>query len=133
MFSHKRFLTAFGLALLLLAAAAVPVLRAQEKPVPKVDTEKLYKDIAAEYSFLIGPEPWVVAFWLQDGKLYAAPRGQENEMAEILPRDVDKLMFETNVPGGQYFEITFIKDDAGKITKCKLISQGMEVIGERIK
>lgn len=133
MFGHKRTLSAFGIAFFLLATAAVPALWAQDKPAPKVDTEKLYKDIAADYSFAIGPEPLVVAFWLQDGKLYGAPRGQENEMAEILPRDLDKLMFEATVPGGQYYEITFLKDEAGKITKCKLASQGMEVIGDRIK
>jgi hypothetical protein len=133
MFGYKRSFSALSIVLLLLAVTAVPVLRAQDKPAPKVDTEKLYKDIAADYSFAIGPEPMVIAFWLQNGKLYGAPRGQENEMAEILPRDLDKLMFEATVPGGQYFELTFLKDDAGKITKCKLVSQGMEVIGDRIK
>jgi hypothetical protein len=125
--------SALTLAVLFTPLAASPDGQAQVKPAPKVDTEKLYKEIVGDYSFAIGSEPMVVAFWMEKGKLYGAPKGQENEMAEITPRDLEKLMFETNVPNGQYYEITFLRDQAGKITKCKLVTQGVEVIGDRIK
>jgi hypothetical protein len=102
----------------------------QEK---KPDAQKIYAEIAGEYSYSLEGQEMLIAFWVKDEKLYGAPRGQEAEYAEITPVDLEKLKFGVTVPNGQYYEIDFSRDENQKITKSVLRTQGMEIPGVRIK
>lgn len=44
-----------------------------------------------------------------------------------------QLKFEATNERGQYYEMVFLKDEAGKIAKCKVTTMGFEVEGTRIK
>jgi hypothetical protein len=102
----------------------------QEK---KPDAQKIYAEIAGEYSYNFEGQEMLIAFWVKDEKLYGAPRGQEAEYAEITPVDLEKLKFGVSVPNGQYYDIEFSRDENQKITKSVLRTQGMEIPGVRIK
>jgi len=102
----------------------------QEK---KPDTQKIYAEIAGNYSFNAQGQEMIIGFWVKDEKLYGAPQGQEAESAEITPVDLEKLKFGVTVPNGQYYEIEFYRDENQKITKSILLTQGMEIPGIKIK
>jgi hypothetical protein len=116
--------------LFLLAAAGGPAAIAQEK---KVDTGKLFAEIVGDYDFSFQGEFMTLAFWMDKEKLLGAPRGQEDDYAEIVPVDLENLKFEATTSEGQYFEIAFARDEAGVIAKCLLRSQGLELEGVRVK
>ena len=73
----------------------------------------------------------VITFAEEDGKLMAAPQGQE--AVEIEPVEGDDMKFDVTTPEGQYYEIVFAKDESGKVNLCTLITMGMEVEGVRVK
>ena len=123
--------TATAAALLFLIIGTFgPMTLAQEK---KVDTAKLYADIAGGYEFFFEDQYLKVVFWVDEGKLLGAPEGQEMDYAEIMPVDLELMKFETTAPDGQYYEIEFGKDEDGKIAKCNLTTQGYVIEGVRVK
>jgi hypothetical protein len=123
------------IAVIIIAAAAAaqtaPPAQAQEKK--PTDTAKLYAEIAGSYSYNLNGQDMIINFWVENGKLYGAPQGQENEYAEVIIKDVEKLFFEATPPGGQLFEIEFARGESKKIEKSVLRSQGTEVAGIKIK
>ncbi len=103
---------------------------AQEK---KVDTEKLYSEIAGSYEFEYEGQYWVFEIKVEDGNLVGAPEG---EVPDILQPVEDKDMtFKAFNPDGMEYQFKFAWDDDGKITKCtaSIPAQGIEVEGSKIK
>ena len=96
----------------------------------QTDRAKLYKEISGDYEFEMDGQVMVVNFYAEEGKLYGAPEGETAE--EIVPVEGEELKFEVNTPDGQYFELTFVRDEEGKIHKCLLIAQGMELEGIKV-
>jgi len=126
------FLAAFVLCAAAAAAAqTAPPVQAQEKK--PVDTAKLFAEIAGAYSYSLDVQEMVINIWVENGKLYGAPQGQENDSAEVILRDAEKLLFEATPSSGQLFQIEFIRGESGKIEKSVLRTQGMEIAGVRIK
>jgi hypothetical protein len=113
------------------AGQAVQAVKPPEKK--PVDTAKLFAEIAGSYGYNVNGQDMIINFWVEGGKLYGAPQGQENEFAEVILKDAEKLFFEATPPGGQLFEIEFIRGENKKIEKSVLRSQGMEAPGVRIK
>jgi hypothetical protein len=116
--------------LTMLAGASGLAALGQEK---KIDTAKLFAEIVGDYDFSFEDQFMTIAFWLDKEKLLGAPRGQEDDYAEILCVDPENLKFETTTSEGQYFEIVFSRDEAGEIAKCVLMTQGMVIEGVRVK
>jgi hypothetical protein len=131
---HHRILVLFAAVLFLAAAAAAqtaPPAQAQEKK--PVDTAKLFAEIAGSFAYDYQGQGLTVNFWVESGKLYGAPPGQEAEYAEVILKDADKMIFEAAPPNGQLYEIEFSRGEDGKITKSILRTMGLEVPGVRIK
>jgi len=111
--------------------SAVQAVAPQEKK--PVDTAKLFAEIAGSYSYQVESQDMIINFWIEAGKLYGAPQGQESEFAEVILKDAAKLFFEATTPGGNLFEIEFFRGESKKIEKSILRSQGMEAQGVKIK
>jgi len=103
---------------------------AQEK---KVDTEKLYNEIAGRYEFEYEGQYVVFEFIVEDGNLMGAPEGEVPDVLQ--PAEDTEMTFVGFDPDGNEFQFKFARDDDGKITKCTVIvaAAGIEVEGERIK
>ena len=99
----------------------------------KVDTEKLYAEIAGSFEFEYEGQYIVFVFTVEDGNLMGAPEG---EVLDILqPVEDTDMEFTGFDPNGNEFQFKFARDDDGKITKCtvNVPAEGIEVEGFRIK
>ena len=98
----------------------------------KTDTEKLYAEIIGDYEFEAEGQVIVITFFVKDGVL----KGRDNDYDEGTPLEAvegKELTFEATSEEGQFFEITFSRDENGKITKCLLVTMGMEYEGVKTK
>ena len=98
----------------------------------KTDTEKLYTEIAGDYEFECEGQVDVITFFVQDGVLMG--RDSDDDKGTPLESvEGQELEVEVTTDEGQYFKITFSRDEDGKITKCLLATMGMEIRGVKIK
>jgi hypothetical protein len=96
------------------------------------DTEKLYAEIAGDYEFEYEGQSAIISFFVKDGVLM----GKDSEYDPGTPLELvegKELEFTATAEDGQLFEIKFSRDESGKITKCLLISVGMEIEGVKVK
>jgi hypothetical protein len=93
--------------------------------------EKKYAEIVGDYEFEFEGQVMVISFWEEDGVLWGAPEGETPE--SIDPVEGKPLNFEVTVEGGQFYELEFKKDESGKVTKCIMQVQGMELEGIKLK
>ncbi len=103
---------------------------AQEK---KIDTEKLYSEIAGSYEFEYQGEYMVFVITVEDGKLMIAPEGEvPDALQPVEDKDMTFIAFN---PEGMEYQFKFARDDDGKITKCtaSVPAAGIEVEGAKIK
>jgi len=130
MMSFRKGMTQAPALFLLAACLFIPSLTiAQEK----ADAQKVYADVAGTYEFSYEGQVLVVTFFAREGRLYAT-EGSSGEEVEVKPLDLEKLTFEATVQNtGQYYEIGFTRDEAGKINKCQLSSAGIVIDGTRLK
>jgi len=98
----------------------------------KSDAQKAYAEIAGNYEFQVEGQTMVLVFFVKDGVLLAKSQ-LEVEEVEIKSIDLAQLKFEATNERGQYYELVFLKDEAGKIAKCKVTTMGVELEGTRIK
>jgi len=92
--------------------------------------KKKYAPILGDYDFDMEGQVMLVSFWVESGALWGGPEGQEPAVLE--PVEGEDLKFEINTTDGQYMEVEFIKDEAGKIAKCMVLAMGMEMEGIKI-
>jgi len=94
--------------------------------------KKKYAPILGDYEFDMEGQIMLVSFWVESGALWGGPEGQGAEVLD--PVEGEDLKFEINASDGQYMEVEFIKDDAGKIAKCMVLAlaMGMEMEGIKI-
>lgn len=95
------------------------------------DIAKKYAPIVGTYEFQMDADVMNVKFWVEDEKFWGAPPGETP--AEIVPLEGEDWKFEATTDDGQYFLITFAKDESGKFNKCTLEAMGMEIEGIRIE
>ena len=105
-------------------------LAAQEK---NPDAQKIYAEISGVFTYVAGDRELTVVYWVKEAKLYGAEQGRENESTEIVPVDLAKMKFEATNNDGNYYEIEFSRDEAGKIAKSLMKTRGVEAVGTRIK
>lgn len=121
----------FGPALALLAACFLFPLSAASQA--QEDAQKVYADVAGTYEFINEGQSLIIVFHVMDGKLYGREESDDEDV-EIKPVDLAALKFEATVQStGQYYEIGFSRDEAGKVTKCRLATGGLEIDGARLK
>jgi len=92
--------------------------------------EKKYEHIVGDYEFDQEGQIMLVSFWVEEGQLWGGPEGEEAAVLE--PVEGKPLHFEVNADG-QIVELEFVKDDAGKVVKCLVLTMGMEMEGVKIK
>ncbi len=100
----------------------------QEK---QVDTKTLYEEISGSYEFYVDGQITVITFSVKGGTLYGTDE-DDGEEVEIEPVDLENMSFEATNMDGIYIGITFSRDEDKKITKCMILTQGMEVEGTKI-
>ena len=126
LFKSSVFRTIFCMTLLLFLLNGIS--SSQEQ---KTGTKKIYKEIIGKYEFNWEGQTSIIAFWIEDGKLKAAPEGEEPAVLE--PAEGEDLKFQASIPDGSVLDLEFIRDEKGKITKCKISGMGMEMEGQKIK
>ncbi len=120
-----------GPVLSLLAACLIFPLSASSQA--QADVQKVYADVAGTYEFVYEGQSLTIVFHVSDGRLYGREE-MGSEDAEIKPLDLNELKFETTVQStGQYYEIGFSRDEGGKVNKCRLVTGGIEIEGQRLK
>jgi hypothetical protein len=96
------------------------------------DTAKLYTEIAGEYEFIVEGQTAVLIFFVKDGVLMGKSDDSDEEVP-MEPVEGEELSFEATNNEGQFYELTFSRDENGKITKCLVLTMGMEVEGTKIE
>ncbi len=96
-----------------------------------VAQDKKFAEIVGDYEFDYEGQIMVISFWEEDGVLWAAPEGETPESLDGV--EGKPLNFEVTVGGGQFYELEFQKDELGKVTKCVLVTQGIEIEGVKLK
>ncbi len=97
----------------------------------QVDTEKLYKEISGRYEFDVEGQIIILDFHFKDGSLFGTQEG-DNEEVDIDPVDLEKMSFEATDMDGTFYEISFLRDEDKKIIQCVLLTEGMEIEGNKI-
>ena len=100
-------------------------------PQEKTDTQKLYAEIAGDYEFEYEGQADVITFFVEDGVLMGKDSDDDRGTA-LEPVEGQELVFEVTTDEGQYFKITFSRDENGKITQCLLVTMGLELQGKKI-
>ena len=97
----------------------------------KDDAAKKYAGIIGEYNFKVEGEIHTVKFYLEKGKLTGMGEYSLGFLKPVKDKDL-KFMVETEY--GEKWSFEFIKDEKGKITKCKWRDEdfGMGVTGDKV-
>ena len=77
--------------------------------------------------FALEGEEMLINFYVEDGVLCA--RGAEYSLGELKPVKGKDLKFKAKTPHGEKWSFEFIKDDKGKIVKCKLTDEDFAEMG----
>ena len=123
--TQKRILVITLLALMV--AVCSPIFLAQQKDEA---LKKKYAPVLGDYEFSMDTQVMVVSFWIEGGVILGAPEGETP--AEITPIEGQELKFEADVEG-TYYELTFVKDESGKVTSCIMDVNGMEIEGVKLE
>ncbi|UCE41029.1 MAG: hypothetical protein JSV17_16565 [Candidatus Aminicenantes bacterium] len=97
----------------------------------KTETEKLYAEIAGDYEFEFEGQAETITFFIQEGVLMGRD-SDDDKGTQLEPAEGKELGFEVTTEEGQFIEITFSRDENGKITQCLLVTMGMEIQGVKI-
>jgi hypothetical protein len=68
---------------------------------------------------------------VEDGVLMGRDSDDDKGTA-LEPVEGQELTFEVTTDQGQYFKITFSRDENGKITQCLLVTMGFDIQGKKI-
>ncbi len=98
----------------------------------KIDSEKLYAEIAGDYEFDYMGDTGIITFFVKDGVLMGRDNVQD-EGTPLVPVEGKDLEFTATSDEGEVFTIVFSRDESGNITKCNLATADMELSGVKIK
>jgi hypothetical protein len=96
------------------------------------ETAKTYEEIAGEYEFTYEGQTEVLIFFVKDGVLMGKSYDDDEEVP-LEPVEGEELKFEATTNQGQFYELTFSRDEKGKITKCLLMTGGIEIEGTKVE
>jgi len=72
-------------------------------------------------------EEMLIDFYVEDGVICG--RGADYSLGELKPLKGNDLKFQAETPHGEKWSFEFIKDDKGKIVKCKLTDEDFAQMG----
>ena len=90
----------------------------QEKK--KIDSETKYADLVGDYKFVLEGEEILIKLYIQDGVLYGEG---EYSLGELKQDKRNDLKFKVVTPHGEHWSFEFIKDDTGRIVKCRFADE----------
>jgi hypothetical protein len=97
------------------------------------DKTKLYTEIAGEYEYNLEGQSIIIIYTVEDGKLYGTEETSPEPPTLLEPVEGQELAFTATGDDGNLYEISFSRDEDGKITKSILATQGIEIEGVKIK
>jgi hypothetical protein len=121
-----------ALAVLMLAGSALASAVTQQG-----DAQNKYAAIIGDYEFdlaQIGQGIVVVNVYVEDDALWVWPE-TSSEPAKVIPVEGETFKFFVEDDEEGRYEISFLKDDAGKYTKCRVVNESMslDTTGTKIK
>ena len=126
-----------GVCLALCVAFLLSALNGTALSQEKTDEElkKKYEAIIGDYEFDLtdlGGESQILSYYVEDGNLWID--SGDGRPAIMEPDEDEEFKFGANDPEAGYFEITFLKDEEGKYTRCRVYIENMdlEIIGVKI-
>ena len=127
----KNSVRVFKIIILTLVIASTASFAQEEK---KQDIKKKYAEFVGDWKFDIeGMGEIMITMYFEQGTLWGLPE-TTSEPGELEPVKGKKLEFICNAPDGNLWQVKFMKDDKGKITKCHIIVEdlGLDTIGNKI-
>lgn len=97
------------------------------------DKVKLYEEIAGVYEYDYQGQVITIVYSVEDGALYGNNEGSPDPPSLLEPVEGKELEFTATGDDGNFYVISFSRDEQGKITKSLLSTQGIEVKGIKIK
>ncbi len=119
------------LAMVLLLALSVTSFAQEKKEITNAERQKAYKEISGEWEFDAMGEILIISFYIEDEKLLAMQEG-DDEVVDMVPVEGELYSFTAEPSDGTLYELTFKKDEEGKVTLCMLAGGGMEIEGVKI-
>ena len=126
-----------GVCLALCVAFLLSALNGTALSQEKTDEElkKKYEAIIGDYELDLtdlGGDTQIFSFYVEEGNLWAD--SGDGRPAILEPDEDEEFKFGANDPETGYFEITFLKDEEGKYTRCRVYIENMdlEIIGVKI-
>ena len=100
----------------------------------KAGAANVYDEIAGDYEFTMEGKVNILTFFVRDGVLMGRAENDRDEEEVVLkPVEGRELGFETTNAEGMFIELTFSRDESGKIAKCLINAMGMEIQGLKIR
>jgi hypothetical protein len=92
----------------------------------KENTETKYADLVGDYKFVLEGEEMLIKLYIQDGVLYGEGEYSLGELEQV---EGNELKFKVVTPHGEHWSFEFIKDDRGKIVKCRFTDEDFPEMG----
>lgn len=92
----------------------------------KEDAETKYADFVGDYKFFFEGEEMFIKLYIEDGVLCGVG---EYGLGELKPVKGNDLKFKVKTEVGENWSFEFIKDDKGKIVKCKFTDEDFTEMG----
>jgi hypothetical protein len=97
------------------------------------DKTKLYAEIAGVYEYEYESQVVRIIYTVEDGALYGNTEGNPEPPSLLEPVEGKELEFTATGDDVNLYEISFSRDEEGKITKSLLSTQGIEAEGKKVK
>ena len=97
------------------------------------DKAKLYAEIVGDYEYAYEGQVILITYSVEDGILYGTQEGDPDPPTPLEPVEGSELAFTATGSDGNLYEISFSRDEDGKITKSLLATMGIEIEGTKIK
>ena len=92
----------------------------------KEDAKTKYADFVGDYKFVFEGEEILIKLYFEDGVLCGMG---EYSLGELKPVNGNDLKFKVETEYGENWSLEFIKDDKGKIVKCKFTDEDFTEMG----
>ena len=90
------------------------------------DAGTKYADLVGDYKFVFEGEEVLIKVYIEDGVLCGMG---EYSLGELKPVKGSELEFKVKTEAGENWSFVFIKDDRGKIVKCKFTDEDFVEMG----
>ena len=92
---------------------------------------KKYAPLVGDYEFDVQGQIMIISFWVEEGKLWGAPEGES--AAQLEPVEGVAMKLEVNAPNGRFYELEFVEDESGEVTRCIVATMGMGMEGVKVE